>query len=240
MGAYAIKVLAARCAFYLFIRTRSYLIFLARGRQYPAMIWLVLRTLISAFRTHGALALENLALRQQLAILQRSVKRPRLSDLDRGFWVLLRGIWMDWDNVLVIVKSETVVRWHRSGFRRYWTWKSRKRRPGRPGVALEVRELIREEVAKVNYFLPEGSKVDRFFNLPKELDPDEDELTRSRKIRRSFLEQKYADFIAATYEGRDQFDANVPIKYQDGRVGTLNATIFIVDLESNGRGKASQ
>ena len=109
-----------------------------------------------------------------------------------------------------------------------------------PAGIVEVRELIREEVAKVNYFLPEGSKVERFFNLPKELDPDEDELTRSRKIRRSFLEQKYADFIAATYEGRDQFDANVPIKYQDGRVGTLNATIFIVDLESNGRGKASQ
>ncbi|MBU2548294.1 MAG: AMP-binding protein [Proteobacteria bacterium] len=93
-----------------------------------------------------------------------------------------------------------------------------------------VRELIREEVAKVNYFLPAGSKVTRFFNLPKELDPDEDELTRSRKIRRSFLEQKYADFIGAVYQGREEFSAVVPVKYQDGRTGTLNATVHIVDL----------
>ena len=71
------------------------------------------------------------------------MKRPRLSDLDRGFWVLLRRIWTDWDRVLVIVKPESVVRWHRSGFRRYWTWKSRRSGPGRPGVAPEIRELIR-------------------------------------------------------------------------------------------------
>jgi len=95
-----------------------------------------------------------------------------------------------------------------------------------------VRDLIRREVAKVNYFLPEGSKVIRFFNLPKELDPDEDELTRSRKIRRGFLEQKYADFIAATYEGKKEFQARVPVRYQDGRVGTLNATVYINDLET--------
>ncbi len=106
------------------------------------MLPLLLGSLISAFKTRRSLALENLALRQQLAILQRSVKRSRLTELDRGFWVLLRRVWTDWDNVLVIVKPETVVRWHRAGFRRYWTWKSRKRRPGRPGVALEVRELI--------------------------------------------------------------------------------------------------
>ena len=96
----------------------------------------------------------------------------------------------------------------------------------------KVRELIRSEVAKVNYFLPEGSKVARFFNLPKELDPDEDELTRSRKIRRSFLEQKYADFIGAIYDEKVEFNAVVPVKYQDGRTGTLNATVFIVDLEA--------
>ena len=65
------------------------------------------------------------------------MKRSRLSKIDRGFWVLLRRIWTDWESVLVIVKPETVVRWHRCGFRRYWTWKSRRRRPGRPGVAPE-------------------------------------------------------------------------------------------------------
>ena len=108
------------------------------------MIWSLLCSLISAFKTRRSLALENLALRQQLAVLQRSVKRPRLSNVDRGFWVLLRRFWTDWARVLIIVKPETVVRWHRSGFKRYWTWKSRRRRPGRPGVAPEVRELIRD------------------------------------------------------------------------------------------------
>ncbi len=108
------------------------------------MIWSLLCSLISAFKTRRSLALENLALRQQLAVLQRSVKRPRLSNVDRGFWVLLRRFWTDWARVLIIVKPETVVRWHRSGFKRYWTWKSRRRRPGRPGVAPEIRELIRD------------------------------------------------------------------------------------------------
>ena len=121
----------------------SILIFLTSGRRYFAMIWSLLRSLISAFNTRRSLALENLALRQQLVVLQRSVKRPRLSNVDRCFWVWLRRVWTDCDSVLLIVKPETVVRWHRAGFRRYWTWKSRKRRPGRPGVAPEIRELIR-------------------------------------------------------------------------------------------------
>jgi len=114
------------------------------GRQDPGMIWSLLRSLLSAFKTRRSLALENLALRQQLAVLQRSVKRPRLSNVDRGLWVLLRRVWTEWDSVLVIVKPDTVVRWHRAGFRRYWTWKSRRCRPGRPRVAPEVRELIRD------------------------------------------------------------------------------------------------
>ena len=107
------------------------------------MISSLVPALISAFKARRELALENVALRQQLAVLRRSVKRPRLSKVDRGFWVLLRRIWTDWESVLVIVKPETVVRWHRCGFRRYWTWKSRRRRPGRPSVAPEIRELIR-------------------------------------------------------------------------------------------------
>ena len=103
----------------------------------------------SAFKTRRGLALENRALRRQLAVRNRSVKRPRLSDVDRGFWMLLRRIWTDWGKVIVIVKPETVTRWYRSGFRRYWTWKSRRRRPGRPGVPHEIRELIRN-MSKAN------------------------------------------------------------------------------------------
>ena len=57
--------------------------------------------------------------------------------------MLLRRIWTDWDTVLLIVTHETVVRWHPAGFRRDWTWRSRRRRPGRPSIAPEIRELIR-------------------------------------------------------------------------------------------------
>ncbi len=65
------------------------------------MIWSLLRSLLSAFKTRRSLALENLALRQQLAVVQRSVKRPRLSNVDRGLWVLWRRVWTEWDSVLV-------------------------------------------------------------------------------------------------------------------------------------------
>ena len=108
------------------------------------MISTLLRTLISTLATHRELAFENLALRQQIAVLQRSVKRPHLKKSDRLFWVLLSRIWTDWAEILTIVKPETVIRWHRRGFRLYWTWKSRRNRKGRPAVASEIRELIRK------------------------------------------------------------------------------------------------
>jgi long-chain acyl-CoA synthetase len=93
-----------------------------------------------------------------------------------------------------------------------------------------IRELIKGEIARVNYFLPEASRVKRFINLPKELDPDEDELTRTRKIRRRFLEEKYKDSVAAIYSGQTEFRAAVRVKYQDGRTAVLNAVVYINDL----------
>jgi hypothetical protein len=68
--------------------------------------------------------LENLALRHQIGVLQRSAsKRPKLTPLDRVLWAWLSGIWSDWRSALAIVKPETVVAWHRAGFRLFWTWK---------------------------------------------------------------------------------------------------------------------
>ena len=95
----------------------------------------------------------------------------------------------------------------------------------------EVRGLIRAEIETVNRLLPADSRVRRFVNLPKELDPDEDELTRSRKLRRNHLEQKYTAFVDAIYDGSSEFAAHVPVKYQDGRSGTLNAQVFVNDME---------
>ena len=83
--------------------------------------------LTSIFRSQAALRLENLALRHQIGVLQRSAgKRPRLTPADRLLWVWLSRIWRDWRSALAIVKPETVIAWHRAGFRLFWTWKVRR------------------------------------------------------------------------------------------------------------------
>jgi putative transposase len=97
----------------------------------------------TALKTRSALQVENLALRHQLAVLQRSVKRPKLTPADRLFWTWLREVWSNWRESLIIVKPDTVIAWHRKGFRLFWTWKVRHGQAGRPGVPKEVRELIR-------------------------------------------------------------------------------------------------
>lgn len=105
--------------------------------------WLgiIVRTLWSVLHSHRALTTESLMLRQQLAVLKHRHPRPRLTDAARLFWVVLSSIWSGWREVLHIVQPETVVRWHRQGFRYYWRWKSRHR--GRPRLDPHVRELIR-------------------------------------------------------------------------------------------------
>ena len=98
------------------------------------------RTLWSALRTQRDLAIENLALRQQLSVLKHRHPQPSLTDADRLVWVVLSGIWPGWRESLHIVQPETVVRWHRQGFRYYWRWKSRRR--GRPRIDPDIRHLI--------------------------------------------------------------------------------------------------
>ena len=102
-------------------------------------LWTFLRALCIP---RADLAVENLALRQQLAVAMRKPGRPALRKRDRLFWVLLSRLWADWRSALVLVKPDTVVHWHRQGFRLYWRWKSRPR-AGRPGVPPAVRSLIR-------------------------------------------------------------------------------------------------
>jgi putative transposase len=94
------------------------------------------------FQSRTDTAVEVLALRQQVAVLKRRRPKPPLRPLDRLFWTLLRVTWSRWRDALVIVKPETIVDWHRAGFRLYWHWKSR-RRGGRPRITEEIRVLIR-------------------------------------------------------------------------------------------------
>jgi putative transposase len=93
------------------------------------------------FRSRSDTALEVLALRQQVAVLKRQRPRPVLNSLDRLFWTTLRRFWPRWSDVLLIVKPETVVGWHRAGFRLYWRWRSRPR-GGRPKITAEIRTHI--------------------------------------------------------------------------------------------------
>src|SRR5690606_23409398 len=97
-------------------------------------------------QTRRKLAIEVLALRHQLGVLKRSVKRPRLTDADRGLWVCLSRRWARWCDALTIVKPATVIKWHWAGFRKYWAWRSRSS-GGRPGIDPEVRALIKRMAA---------------------------------------------------------------------------------------------
>ncbi len=99
------------------------------------MIVVLLRALL---RDCAELAAENLTIRQQLAVLERTMKRPWLCNRDRIFWTWLSRLWSNWRSVLVIVQPETVVRWHQLGFKLYWRWKSQSRKPGRPKIDVEI------------------------------------------------------------------------------------------------------
>lgn len=110
----------------------------------------LLQALISnSFRSRRDLLLENLALRQQLVVLAAKRPRPRMTASDRMFWVLLKQFWSCWKRPLILVQPETVVRWHKAGFRWYWAWRSRRRRPvGRRPTSKELCALIFKMVAE--------------------------------------------------------------------------------------------
>jgi putative transposase len=103
----------------------------------------LLRSVFDLFQTRAALQLEIIALRHQIGVLQRSVKRPKLTPADRLVWAWLCTVWKDWSSGGFIMKASTVLGWHRKGFRLFWTWKIRRGKLGRPSVPKEVRELIR-------------------------------------------------------------------------------------------------
>jgi putative transposase len=98
---------------------------------------------LDLFQSRAALQLEIIALRHQLGVLQRSVKRPKLTPADRLLWAWLSTVWEDWKSGVFIMKASTVLGWHHKGFRLFWTWKIRRGKRGRPSVPKQVRELIR-------------------------------------------------------------------------------------------------
>src|SRR5215831_18352855 len=107
----------------------------------PELVLSILSAIRVFFQDRGDVALEVLALRQQLTVLKRQRPRPPLNALDRLFWTTLARFWPRWTDVLEIVKAKTVVGWHRAGFRLYWRWHCRAR-GGRPKITEEIRALI--------------------------------------------------------------------------------------------------
>ena len=109
------------------------------------MSWLTqLLALINALvADRTRLALENAALRQQIIVLKRSVKRAKIEDSDRIFWILMRRMLASWRDTLMIAEPETVIKWHRKGFGYYWHRKSQRSKSGRPPIDPEIIELIK-------------------------------------------------------------------------------------------------
>jgi hypothetical protein len=108
-----------------------------------AMIPTLFHKIASALRERYDLLLEMLALRHQLAVLERSVQRPQFSPLDRCVWIVLSTLWSRWPHALAIMQADTVRRWRRQGVRHHLRWPSGRKRLGRPAIASETRALIR-------------------------------------------------------------------------------------------------
>jgi len=131
----------------------------------------------------------------------------------------------DFVTALINIDMEVLSRWAEENNLGFSTYTDLSQKP-------EILSLIRTEIARINTLLPEGSQVMRFANFPKELDPDEGELTRSRKLRRTFLEDRYGDLVSTLYSGAPDVDLEIAVTYQDGRKGLLKAKVAVTDVET--------
>src|SRR5713101_8409698 len=125
----------------------DFLVRSTRGSRMLTALMVLLRSIGLICCGHRAIALENLALRQPLALLTRTVTRPRLRPTDRLFWILLARGWRDGRPAVGVVQPDTVVRWHRQWLRRRWTRLSQRRHPGRPTTNAAIRALVRTMTA---------------------------------------------------------------------------------------------
>jgi len=125
---------------------------------------------------------------------------------------------------LINIDFDNVGRWAERRGLTYTTFVDLSQKP-------EVYELIQEDVEGVNRTLPPAARVRKFVLLHKEFDADEGELTRTRKLRRGLLSDRYSDMIAAMYSGDDRVQVQAAVKYRDGREGIIETTVRIATLE---------
>ena len=121
----------------------------------------LIATLAAMIKSRNNLVLENIALRHQVVVLQRKQTRPRLRRADRMFWMLLSRLWFGWKEALAIVKPETVVAWHRAGFRLCWRWKSRPRGRATSGPVHSLLQWVNGFVTCIRRFRkrPTGARL---------------------------------------------------------------------------------
>jgi len=151
--------------------------------------------------------------------------RLRFSPYIKDAWIL-GGPKREYASAIIIVNYDNVSRW--AGQRRvaFTNFAELSQKP-------EVYELVRQDIDRINSTLPPGSKVKKYVNLHKEFDPDEGELTRTRKLRRTFLEERYRDLIDAIYSDQTEVPMEARIRYQDGRIGTIKTTLTIQSIEGD-------
>ena len=166
------------------------------------------------FRSRTDTALEVLALRQQLVVLKRKHPRPAVNRMDRVLWIWLRGVWPRWKDALVIVKPETVIGWHRAGFRLYWRWRSQPH-CGRPRVAEEIRTVIRRmarenadwgapkihgELLKLGFVISERTVARYLRRLRRRGDPDRRWLTFLANHREAIVAMDFFTVPTVTFQ----------------------------------------
>ena len=124
---------------------------------------------------------------------------------------------------MICIRYSIVAKWAEKRRMAFTTYSDLASRP-------EVCALLRREVEAVNAALPPGQRIARFLLLYKELDADDGELTRTRKVRRSVIAEKYDDIIGAIYAGRSAIDVDTIIRFQDGTTQRIRTTLAVVDL----------
>jgi len=149
--------------------------------------------------------------------------RLRFSPHIKDAWVLANP-GRDYASAIIIINYDSVSRW--AGQRRvsYRTFTDLSQKP-------EVYGLVKKDIERVNQALPPGARVKKYVNLHKEFDPDEAELTRTRKLRRTYLEERYRDLIDAIYGDKTEVLIEARVRYRDGRMGTIKTTLSIESVE---------
>jgi len=149
--------------------------------------------------------------------------RLRFSPYIMDAWVLA-GPDGAYASAIIIINYDTVGRWAGQRAVAYTTLAELSQKP-------EVYGLVKQDIDRINSTLPLGSRVKKYVNLPKEFDPDEAELTRSRKLRRTFLEERYRELIDAIYGDKTEVPLEAQVRYRDGRMGTIKTNISIKSVE---------